>query len=75
MESGLLRSYSIDERGKEHIYMFAPESWIIVDGFSAQKPCELSIDALKDSFVIQREKNVDTISETQKLINRLEILQ
>lgn len=55
--------------------MFAPESWIIADGISAQKPCELFIDALEDSFVIQREKNVDTISETQKLINKLEILQ
>lgn len=28
VESGLLRSYSIDEKGKEHIYMFAPENWI-----------------------------------------------
>ena len=31
VESGLLRSYSIDNKGKEHIYMFAPENWLIAD--------------------------------------------
>ncbi|NBW60065.1 MAG: Crp/Fnr family transcriptional regulator, partial [Crocinitomicaceae bacterium] len=31
VENGLLRSYSIDNKGKEHIYMFAPENWIIAD--------------------------------------------
>ncbi|MDA7854934.1 hypothetical protein N9A68_04550 [Cyclobacteriaceae bacterium] len=34
VKSGLLRSYSIDEKGKEHIYMFAPENWIIADGLN-----------------------------------------
>lgn len=75
VESGLLRSYSIDEKGKEHIYMFAPEKWIIADGVSPQKPCELFIDALEDSVIIQREKDVKSIKATQKLINRLETLQ
>jgi CRP-like cAMP-binding protein len=31
VESGLLRQYSIDEKGKEHIIQFAPENWIISD--------------------------------------------
>ena len=31
VKSGLLRSYSIDENCKEHIFMFAPEGWIIFD--------------------------------------------
>ncbi len=31
VKSGLLRSYSIDEKGKAHIFMFAPEGWIIGD--------------------------------------------
>ena len=31
VKSGLLRSYTIDEKGKEHIFMFAPEDWIIAD--------------------------------------------
>lgn len=75
VESGLLRSYLIDEKGKEHIYMFAPENWIIADSVSKQNPCELFIDALEDSIIIQREKNIEAITNQQKLINRLETLQ
>jgi CRP-like cAMP-binding protein len=75
VESGLMRSYSIDGKGKEHIYMFAPENWIIADSVSADKPCELFIDALEDAVIIVREKDIEAVSENQKLINRLEILQ
>ena len=57
VESGLLRSYSIDEKGKEHIYMFAPENWIIADNQPPDIPCELFIDALEDSVVLSIEKN------------------
>ena len=45
--SGLLRSYSIDKKGKEHIFMFAPEGWIIGDNVSPQEPTMLFIDALE----------------------------
>ena len=38
VESGLLRSYSIDEKGKEHIYQFAPENWIIADATANNQP-------------------------------------
>ena len=31
IEKGLLKSYVIDEKGKEHIFMFASEGWIISD--------------------------------------------
>ena len=48
VQSGLLRSYSIDEKGKEHIYLFAPENWIIADSVSPKTPCDLFIDALED---------------------------
>jgi len=75
VESGLLRSYSIDEKGKEHIYLFAPENWIVADGVSTGKPCELFIDALEDSVIIRREKDLGFVSEAQKIINRFEILQ
>tara|TARA_B110000046_G_scaffold65483_1_gene72978 strand:+ start:3541 stop:4044 length:504 start_codon:yes stop_codon:yes gene_type:complete len=75
VKSGLLRSYSIDEKGKEHIYMFAPENWIIADGLNPKKPNELFIDALEDSVIIQNEKDLSTVFETEKLINRLAVLQ
>ncbi|MGB1729315.1 MAG: cyclic nucleotide-binding domain-containing protein, partial [Crocinitomicaceae bacterium] len=29
VEKGLLRTYSIDEKGREHVFMFAPEGWIV----------------------------------------------
>jgi len=31
VKQGLLRSFTIDSKGKEHIFMFAPEGWIISD--------------------------------------------
>ncbi|MEO1011324.1 MAG: Crp/Fnr family transcriptional regulator [Bacteroidota bacterium] len=75
VESGLLRSYAIDEKGKEHIYMFAPENWIIGDSVPPNRPCELFIDAIEDSEILQSEKDVSAITEVHKLINRMEVLQ
>ena len=53
VKEGLLRSYSIDEKGKEHIYMFAPEGWIISDiqSTAMQQPAVLTIDALEESEI------------------------
>jgi len=75
VQSGLLRSYSIDEKGKEHIYIFAPENWVAADNVSPDKECELYIDALEDSVLIQRDKDLSNVAETQKIFKRLEILQ
>ncbi len=77
VESGLLRSYSIDEKGKEHIYMFAPENWIVADSLPPEKPCELFIDALEDSVVISTEKNDLSITneDSKKIIKRFGVLQ
>ncbi|MEM9933766.1 MAG: Crp/Fnr family transcriptional regulator, partial [Bacteroidota bacterium] len=38
VHAGLLRSYCVDEKGKEHIFMFAPEGWIIADSTPADVP-------------------------------------
>lgn len=74
--TGLLRSYSIDEKGKEHIYQFAPENWIIADATPNESPCELFIDCLEDAVVIQREKDFKSLSlDTLKIIKRFEVLQ
>ncbi|MGE0929280.1 hypothetical protein [Peijinzhouia sedimentorum] len=52
VKTGLLRSYIIDSKGKEHIFMFAPEGWIIADVESLEygKPVELYIDRLLGGF-------------------------
>ncbi len=54
VKKGLLRSYIIDSKGKEHIFMFAPENWIIADveALEFNEPVQLFIDCLEDTEVI-----------------------
>lgn len=52
VKSGLLRSYSIDKNGKENIFMFAPEGWVIADTCSPDVKSELFIDTLEDSIIV-----------------------
>jgi len=56
--SGLLRMYSIDKNGFEHILQFAPPGWWIGDmkSFLSQQPGSLYIDALEDSEILLMEK-------------------
>lgn len=76
VKSGLLRSYTIDEKGKEHIFMFAPENWIITDNTSVEIPCELYIDVLEDSVIKIREKNFeDDKIDVKSLMKRMAVLQ
>lgn len=75
VESGLLYSYTIDEKGKEHIFMFASEGWLIADNNPPDQPCNLFIDALEDSVVTQVVKNLESGHDTKKLIKRIGVLQ
>lgn len=76
VKSGLLRSYSIDDKGKEHIYMFAPENWIIADNCKTGTPGNLFIDALEDSVLLISEKEEEIRNANVKsLVNRLAALQ
>lgn len=51
VKSGLLRSFTVDEKGKEHVFMFAPEGWLITDGSIDSERTILSIDALEDGEI------------------------
>lgn len=76
VESGLLRSYSVDDKGKEHIYMFAPENWIIADNCETSTPCNLFIDALEDSVLLISRKEEEILNANVKsLVKRLAVLQ
>lgn len=75
VKSGLLRSYSIDKKGKEHIFMFAPENWTIADSVSAELPSELIIEALEESELIVYQKNVVPDIDVEPLIKRINVLQ
>jgi len=51
---GCLRSYVIDPKGKEHIVMFAPETWWLADNISlaTKTPSQYFVDAIEDSDVL-----------------------
>lgn len=53
VEKGLLRFYSIDRLGKEHIIQFASEGWFVSDRSSIyfNEPSEFFIDAIEDTKV------------------------
>ena len=74
--SGLLRSYTIDLKGKEHIFMFAPEGWIITDAVQVDEDCELYIDALEDSTIIISDKDLSKAkSNIQAIADHILALQ
>jgi len=76
VESGLLRSYSIDHNGKENIFMFAPEGWVIADTCSPESKSVLFIDALEDSTVVVLQKELEREKENVAAITkRLNALQ
>lgn len=54
VEQGLLRSYTIDDAGKEHIVQFACENWFMADRSSAyfNQPSDFFIDAVEESTVV-----------------------
>ncbi|UTW61231.1 Crp/Fnr family transcriptional regulator [bacterium SCSIO 12741] len=80
---GLLRSYIIDEKGKEHVFMFAPENWFMGDilAYSSSTPTRLFIDALEDSDVVPLQQTMDNLtpedlrSSIEKLLKRAGVLQ
>ncbi|MCE7990970.1 MAG: Crp/Fnr family transcriptional regulator [Roseivirga sp.] len=80
VKNGLLRSYIIDSKGKEHIFMFAPENWIIADVESLEfdQPAELFIDCIEDTEILifdraallKGEINKELINQNLKLLYR-----
>jgi CRP-like cAMP-binding protein len=56
--NGCLRSYSIDDKGEEHVIQFAIEDWWIGDlqSYLSGEPSMYNIDALEDSEVLLLDK-------------------
>ncbi len=74
VNQGVLRCYSIDEKGKEHIIQFAPEDWMISDRNSSvfNEPSIFYIDAIEHTEVLIVPK--DFFKQMQKLLpNILEL--
>ncbi len=62
VEKGLLRMYSLDRNGKEHIIQFAPENWLISDRSSLNfnQKSKYYIEAVEDSEVFLLSKDFFT---------------
>lgn len=62
VEKGLLRMYSLDRNGKEHIIQFAPENWLISDRSSLNfnQKSKYYIEAIEDSEVFLLSKDFFT---------------
>jgi len=54
VQQGLLRSYTIDAKGNEHILQFASEGWWMADlsSYLTGEPSFLTMDALEDSTLL-----------------------
>ena len=54
VEKGILRSYTIDDKGAEHILQFASEGWWIADlySFFTDEPSKFTIEAIEDAGVL-----------------------
>ncbi|MDB5272337.1 MAG: fnr [Chitinophagaceae bacterium] len=54
VEKGLLRSFTTDDAGKEHVIQFGPENWFVSDRSSAyfHEASDFSIEAVEDTAVV-----------------------
>ncbi|WP_083191668.1 Crp/Fnr family transcriptional regulator [Formosa haliotis] len=86
VKEGLLRSYTIDEKGKEHIFDFSHEGHYILDAeaYHNHTPTSLFIDAIENSTIIivpqekinPKDLNAELIlNEYNDLTERVGILQ
>lgn len=69
VQSGLLRQFTIDEKGKEHILQFAPERWFVTDRESVcqNRPAMTYIQALEDSQAMQLDESFVSMLSEQNL--------
>jgi len=78
VSKGLLRSYHIDERGDEHMNLFAWEGWWSSDiySFSFNEMAQFNIDALEDSelLLITRENLEEMTLQIPKMDRYFRIL-
>jgi len=76
VKSGLLRSYYIDAKGKEHIFLFSPEGTVMTDHLPPNLQCDLFIDAIENSTVTVRDKSIAFVRrDLIKVISRIDALQ
>lgn len=86
VKQGLLRSYVLDEKGKEHTFMFAPEGWIMsdIESQAFEYDALLTMECLEDSEVVVIDRSsidLNSLSQEeyaktlQSLFRRVGVLQ
>jgi len=79
VEKGVLRSFSVNEKGVESIMQFAPEGWVISDlySFLTGEPSRYNIEALEDAelVLISKKAHETMLQELPKYetYNRLQV--
>ena len=63
VEEGVIRSYIIDDNGKEHIVQFGTENWLVSDRNSSvcKKEAKFYIQAIEDSTLVILNDEVTTL--------------
>ena len=78
VKKGLLRAYLLDSNGKEHIYMFAPEEWVVADieAVEFNEPAQLYVDCLEDTEVIKFDKDcvLKQVLPQEEILNYCKLL-
>lgn len=78
VEKGLLRSFTVDDKGAEHILQFAFEGWWMADlySFLTNEPSPFHMDAIEDSelLMIDRESWDDLLEKVPTLERYFRIL-
>jgi len=72
VEKGTLRSYTVNEKGSEHILHFAMEGWWIADlsSFLTSEPSPFNIDAIEDSELL-----LITLPSWELLLDKIPVLE
>jgi CRP-like cAMP-binding protein len=78
VEKGLLRSYTVDDKGNEHITQFAFEGWWISDQYSylTGEPSEYNIEVMDDCelLLLTKQKEEEMLEKIPKFERYFRIL-
>ena len=78
VEKGILRCYTVDDKGNENILQFAFEGWWIADQYSflTLTPSRYNIDALEDSelLLLTKESEAQMLEQIPRLERYFRIL-
>src|SRR5215213_9913513 len=59
VDTGMLRSYTIDEKGSEHVLQFASEGWWMADlsSYLTEEPSIFNMEALEEAELLLIDKS------------------